>query len=57
MSLQTLVFPEDFDTVPFASGKAVREVCARPTLSPEGRAVRDAFANLAALERVPGSTP
>ena len=46
MSLHTLVFPHSFDTVPFASGKAVREMCARRTLSPEGRAVRDAFANL-----------
>lgn len=57
MSLHTPAFPEDFEAVPFASGKAVREVCARPTLSPGGRAVRDAFANLATLERVPRSMP
>ena len=55
MSLHALVFPDSFGTVPFASGKAVREACARRTLSTEGRAVRgarsdtDAFANLAPL--------
>ena len=49
MSLHTLVFPDSFDTVPFASGKTVKEVCARRTLAPAGRAVRDAFANLAPL--------
>ena len=49
MSLHTLVFPDCFDTVPFDSGKAVREVCTRRPLSPEGHAVCDAFANLAPL--------
>ena len=49
MSLHTLVFPDSFDTVPFDSGKAVKEVCTRRPLSPEGRAVCDAFANLAPL--------
>ena len=50
MSLHPLAFPDSFDAVPFASGKAVKEeVCTRHTLSPEGRAVRDAFANLAPL--------
>ena len=61
MSLHTLVFPDSFDTVPFASGKAVKEVCARHTLVPAGCAVRDAFADLAPvppdrfLPGVPGS--
>ena len=61
MSLHTLVFPDSFDTVPFASGKAVKEVCARYTLAPAGCAVRDAFADLAPvppdrfLPGVPGS--
>ena len=49
MSLHALVFPDSFDTVPFDSGKAVKEVCTRRPLSPEGRAVCDAFANLAPL--------
>ena len=49
MSLHALVFPGSFNTVPFASGEVVREICARRTLSPEGRAVRDAFSNLVPL--------
>ena len=50
MSLHSLVFPDSFHAVvPFASGKAVKEVCGRRTLTPEGREVRDAFANLAPL--------
>ena len=49
MSLHTLVFPDSFDPDRFASGKAVKEVCTRRPLSPEGLAVCDAFANLAPL--------
>jgi len=48
MSLHALMFPDGFN-VPFASGKAIKEACARRTLSPAGREVRDAFANLAPL--------
>ena len=47
MSLQALVFPDSFGAVPFASGKDVKEWCMRCRLSPKGRSVRDAFANLA----------
>ena len=47
MSLHALVFPDAF--VPFASGRAVNEACAPGRLSPKGREVRDAFANLAPL--------
>ena len=49
MSLQALVFPDSFGTVPFASGKDVKEWCMRCRLSRKGRSVRDAFANLAPL--------
>ena len=49
MSLQALVFPDSFGTVPFVSGKDVKEWCMRCRLSPKGRSVRDAFANLAPL--------
>ena len=48
MSLHALAFPDGFN-VPFASGEAVKDACAVRRLSPEGRAVRDAFANLAPL--------
>ena len=53
MSLQPLAFPDSFDAVPFASGEAVKRTCARRTLSPEGRTVREAFAKLVPLSPSP----
>ena len=49
MSLHTLVFPDHFHTLPFASGKAAKEACCRATPTPQGQLVRDAFASLAPL--------
>ena len=52
MSLRAFAFPDGFN-LPFAHGEAVKEACARRTLSPEGRRIRDAFANLAPLPAGP----
>ena len=46
MSLRALAFPGEFDCVPFANGRAVRDKCRTTTLTRESRAVRDAFDNL-----------
>ena len=52
MSIQPLVFPDNFNAVPFASGWAVKRACAQRKLSPEGRLVLEAFANLVPLSPI-----
>ena len=54
MSLSALAFPERFDTVPFASGKAVKGKCAGAILTREARQVCDAFSELAEARTAPG---
>lgn len=46
MSLNVLVFPEDFDKLPFKNGKEVKQKCDTQHLTTEGRIVRDAFNSL-----------
>ena len=53
MSLSALAFPERFDTVPFASGKAVKGKCAGAILTREARQVCDAFSELAEARTAP----
>ena len=45
MSLNVLAFPEGFE-IPFKDGDDVRKKCFTQQLTPEGRAVREAFTNL-----------
>ena len=45
MSVNMYAFPPDF-SLPFATGKEVREKCDTDTLTAEGKIIRDAFANL-----------
>ena len=53
MSLHALSFPAWFDRVPFASGQEVKEKCANPALTDEGRSIRDAFDQLVPAASVP----
>ncbi|MDE0240620.1 MAG: hypothetical protein OXQ84_10545 [bacterium] len=46
MSVDALALPKDFDCVPFADGREVRNKCSATTLTREGHAVRHAFDNL-----------
>ena len=46
MSLDALVFPKDFDQIPFADGEEVKRKCNTTHLTPEGKKIRDAFAGL-----------
>ena len=46
MSLDALVFPRDFDQIPFADGEGVKRKCDTTRLTPEGGKIRDAFAGL-----------
>lgn len=46
MSLDALVFPRDFDRIPFADGEEVKQKCDTTRLTPEGGKIRDAFAGL-----------
>ena len=46
MSLDALAFPAGFE-IPFKDGDDVRKKCFTHQLTPKGRAVRDAFTNLA----------
>lgn len=46
MSLDALAFPEGF-RLPFRNGRDVKQQCGTHGLTDEGRAIRDAFANLA----------
>ena len=46
MSLDALVFPRDFDQIPFADGEEVKRKCDTTRLTPEGGKIRDAFAGL-----------
>ena len=48
MSLNALAFPEKF-TIPFKNGADVKNNCDTRQLTPEGKAVRDAFNNLTQL--------
>lgn len=45
ISLTAYRFAEEFQ-LPFTTGARVKALCNRPTLTPEGRKVREAFANL-----------
>ena len=45
MSLKVQAFPDGFQ-IPFADGGEVKQKCGAPSLTPEGKAVRDAFDNL-----------
>ena len=47
MSLNALVFPEEFNQVPFKDGGDVKLKCNSDKLTDEGRKVRDTFDNLA----------
>ena len=47
MSLKALVFPKEFDRIPFNHGKEVKQKCFTRQLTPEGQEVRDAFNKLA----------
>ncbi|MXW48743.1 MAG: hypothetical protein F4X81_04635 [Gammaproteobacteria bacterium] len=54
MSLIALSFPKAFTEVPFNDGQDVKTQCRSATLTPAGRAVRDAFSRAASADDLGG---